>query len=182
MTSPSIDLRTNVKQQLGVAGGANLSYWLSERFALEAGTAYAGSELKGWRTMRDASGSRSGAIAENAHVLLGSAKLMIQLLPPFNRYNMRFGLGPAIISRGGSAYGSDQYGKFTGLTDVGAAFSLCTRVPLTSDIGVRLRAEDFLYQAKLGYQPSAAPGQTIQFGPKLQNDVVLSAGLQVFMR
>ena len=182
MASTDIALRSNVKQQTGFAGGANVSYWLSEYLALEGGAAYVSSNLKGWATMRDASGVRSGPIAENAHVLLGSAKLMVQLLPPFSRYNMRFGFGPAIISRGGTAYQSDEDGTFTGLTNIGGAMSLCTRVPLTSDVGIRLRAEDFVYRAKLGYKSSEPSATSIAFGSRIQNDVVFSAGLQVFMR
>jgi hypothetical protein len=115
-------------------------------------------------------------------VWLGSVKLMTQLLPSTSRFNLRFGVGPAVISHGGEAYKADSKGEMTGLTDLGAALSLCTRLPLTSSISLRLRAENYLYQAKLGYDDRIVRSNDISFDSKLQNDLMFWVGLQLMSR
>lgn len=178
-TAGGISLNASAKHQTAAAFGANLSYWFNDRFAIEGGGAYAASHLRASALISEP-GVPSSPETEYAHVWLGTAKVMMQLLPAESGFNLRFGVGPAIISRGGTAY-KDTEGKVTGLTDFGAAFSLCSRIPVMSNVAVRLRAEDYMYNAKLGWESSVDPAQNMTFNSRLQNDFVFSAGLQLFL-
>ena len=176
-TSGGSTVNGALKHEVAAAFGATASYWLNDRFGLEAGGAYATSGLKG--TM-SATEFGSASSTQTAHVWLGSARVMMQLLPATSGYNLRFGIGPAVISRGGTAYAGDASGTTTGTTDFGAAASLCTRIGLTDKIGLRLRAEDYIYSAKLGYKGATA-ADNYSFDSRTQNDFVISAGLQLFL-
>jgi hypothetical protein len=174
--APTNDLATGRfvgKQKAAFVYGISGSAWMTDRFGLEAGAAYALSDVTGSVT------TLSQSRASGAHVWLGSVKLMTQLLPPTSRYNLRLGLGPAVISHGGDAYQADSKGEITGLTDVGAAMSLCTRLPLTSSVSLRLRAENYLYQARLRYEDRIVRSNNISFDSKVQNDLMFSVGLQL---
>lgn len=159
-----------VKHDAGVALGGNLSYWFAERMGVEFGGAYAWSHA-------DVS-SNLESFNDHSYVLMGTAKMIFALLPPAGDVQLRFGVGPAIINRGGTAYKDDE-GEFRGLTNVGGAASLCTRIPLTSRLSLRLRAEDYIYQSRLKFRDATDPGFDPRFDRKLQNDLVLSAGLQI---
>lgn len=169
------------KHQTAAAFGANVSYWFNERFALEGGAAYVASDLKGTAALNELGSLTAGSETQNAHLWLGSAKVMVQLLPAASDFNLRFGIGPAIISRGGTAYKEDAGVKLTGLTDYGAAMSLCSRLPLTRSVAIRLRAEDYMYQSKIGWRDATDPTANFDLGAKMQHDFVFSAGLQLFM-
>lgn len=166
-----------LKHEVAPVFGATASYWLSDRVGIEAGGAYSTSGLKG---SVSGTGIGSASQTETAHVWLGSARLMMQVLPAASRYNLRFGIGPAVISRGGNAYAADASGTATGMTDFGGTASLCTRLGLTDNIGLRLRAEDYIYSAKIGYKGATA-ADNFAFDSRTQNDFVLSAGLQIFL-
>jgi hypothetical protein len=169
------------KHQSAAAFGANISYWLNDRFGLEGGAVYSGSHLKSSGRINEPTGTTLfEPNSEQAHVWLGSAKLMMQLMPPESDFNLRLGFGPAIISHGGSAYASDATGKFSGLTDVGAALSLCTRIPLMSNVAVRLRAEDYMYESKINWK-GVDPSEDVNFKQRTQHDFIFSAGLQLFL-
>jgi hypothetical protein len=169
------------RHQSAAAFGANLSYWLNDRFGIEGGAVYSGSHLKSSGQINEPTGTTLfPPTSEQAHVWLGSAKLMMQLMPTESDFNLRFGFGPAIISRGGSAYASDADGKFTGLTDVGAAMSLCTRIPLMSNVAVRLRAEDYMYESKIAWKANI-PSEDLSLKQRTQHDFIFSAGLQLFL-
>jgi outer membrane protein W len=179
-TSEGTPVTLAAKHKTAVGLGANASYWLNDRMAIEGGFLYAGSNLKS-----TASGSQGGFTAslandEHAHVWLGSAKLMVQVLPPESDFNLRFGVGPALITRSGSAY-KDSEGKVTGLTDVGAAMSLCSRMALSSNTALRLRVENYMYRAKLGFESSVSPADSYTLSARTQNDFVVSLGLQLFV-
>jgi hypothetical protein len=163
------------RQQPGMAMGATGSVWMTDRLGVEIGALYAPSRLKGIATENQT--GLTVTDKQGTNVWLSSAKLMLQMLPATSSYNLRLGLGPAVIHRGGSAFDIDADGQFDGLTDVGAAMSLCTRIALTNSLGLRLRAENFLYQSKLGFESRAAGGN-IAYDSRLQNDMVFSIGLQ----
>ena len=169
------------KHQTAAAFGANVSYWLTERFAIEGGAAYVGSDLKGWGTFSEPGSFTSGSETQDAHLFLGSAKMMVQLLPAESQFNLRFGVGPAIIARGGTAYKEEDGAKMTGLTNYGGVMSLCSRFSLTRTVALRLRAEDYIYQSKIGFRDAFDPSNNFDLDKKMQHDFVLSAGLQLFM-
>src|SRR5262249_33173743 len=115
-------------------------------------------------------------------VWAGTVRVMIQTLPPASGLNLRVGLGPALITRGGPAYRSVEEGTMAGLTDLGASFSICTRVPLGRFADIRVRGGDLIYQAKQTWTSSSIPGGELRSDPKLQHDFVLSIGLQLGVR
>ncbi len=171
-----------IQQQSALALGLNASYWFTDLAGIEVGGAWAFSDAKASLGLGSAVPGMHFAGNESARVIVGSAKLMVNLLPLSDRTALRLGVGPAIISRGGSAYDADSHGEFTGLTSVGGAISLCTRLPLTDFISLRVRAEDFMYSSKLRFREAGDPS-AFSFGSRLQNDMVFSAGLQmVFWR
>lgn len=171
-----------IRQQNALALGVNASYWFTDRAGVEVGGVYAFSDAK---SLPGLSGGMPGfpSATENAYVLAGSAKLMLNLLPLSDRTALRLGVGPALIRRDGTAFKEDNHGSLTGLTDVGGAISLCTRLPITDLISVRVRAENYIYQTQLRYWDNTSASNDIVFDRKVQNDLIFSAGLQmVFWR
>lgn len=173
-----VRVHANLKQKAAFALGGNASYWLSERTAIEVGGAYAFSDAKGSFTFVEQGDRFSASAADDAYAVMGSAKLMVSLLPQTSPMSLRFGVGPAIVHRGGDAYKADADGKITGLTDVGGAISLCTKIPITKSLALRLRGENFMYSAKLGFEDPVDPSNNFKFDSKFQNDLLFSAGLQ----
>lgn len=166
----------SARHKAGPTLGLNASWWLTDRVAFELGGAYAYSDA---RTVSPELSPVVTSLREtrNAYVLLGSAKAMVGLFPADSKMSLRLGFGPAIISHGGSGY-KDPDGKVTGRTDVGGAISLCSKIPITDRIAVRVRAEDYLYQAKLAFRSSVDPTDDVAFDKKFQSDLLFSAGLQ----
>ncbi len=171
----------NIKHQTAFLSGVNLSYWLTDRIGLEGGAAYTKSGVKGNLLVENTGGSTFQSATEYAHIWLGSAKMMVQLLPQASDFNLRLGFGPAIVSRAGKAYSSDSEGKVTGKTDIGGVLSLCSRLPVSNMVSVRLRAEDYMYSGKIGYKSSVSPADNLSFDSRFQHDLVFSAGLQLFL-
>ena len=167
-----------VEQKTAFALGANASYWFSERTALELGGAYAFSDAKASATLAGTSEAFAGSGSQNAYTVMASAKVMVNLLPATSPMSLRLGVGPAMITRGGDAYKSTSAGKFSGLTDVGGALSLCTKIPVTKDLAVRLRGEDYMYSAKLKFEQPADPTNNFAFDSRFQHDLLFSVGLQ----
>lgn len=170
-------LTANGKHEAAAAYGLNASYWINDRFAIELGGAYSSSQLKGTIS---STGTSPLAVTDHAHIWLGSAKVMYQLLPPNSGANLRIGIGPAFVTRGGTAYSGDNTGSVTGLTDFGGVVSLCSKIPVTRNFGIRLRAEDYMYQAKLGWNATNAT-ESYTFNSRMQHDFVFSAGMQFML-
>jgi hypothetical protein len=171
----------DAKQQTAMAFGANVSFWLTDHLAIEGGSAYSASGLRSTMALDEPAGLASAGQKENAHIWLGSVKVMMQLLPDESAFNLRFGVGPAIISHGGSAYAGNADGKLSGLTDYGAAMSLCTRISLMDNVALRLRGENYMYYSKMGWKSNIDPTREFSFDSRMQHDFVLSAGLQLFL-
>jgi len=179
-TIVSGDLTTAVsaRHRASAAFGTTGSFWVTDRVGLEGGLVYSSSSLNSKQFLNETGVSSVGR--DYANVWLGSAKIMVQMLPPESDYNVRLGFGPALITRNGSAYASDAEGSVTGLTDLGAVISLCTRLRLSDMFSLRLRGEDYFYQANLGFKDNLT-GATMSFGDRKQSDFVFSLGLQMFL-
>lgn len=172
-------LTAKLKHENAFAFGVNASYWMNSRMAIELGTAYAMTDLTGTVRGNFPVGDVSIVGTRDAHVILGSAKAMLNVFPAESKTRIRLGFGPAIISRGGKAFNSNSEEKTTGLTNFGGAISLCTRLPITNVLGIRLRAENYMYQSQLKYRNSLDPSQNFNLPKKFQNDFMLTAGLQI---
>jgi hypothetical protein len=168
-----------IRQQNALALGLNASYSFNGFAGLELGGAWAFSDARASLGLSNQVPGFSLAGNQSARVLMGSAKLMVNLIPLTERSALRLGVGPAIINRGGSAYKADDNGDFSGLTDFGGAISLCSRLPLTDFLSLRVRAENYMYSSKLKFRDFSNPTEEFSFGNKLQNDFIFSAGLQM---
>jgi hypothetical protein len=167
------------RHQLAAAVGASASVWLNDRLAVEAGGFYARSTVRADLLMNQIGTVTSSRVDDQSDVWAGTLKLMIQTLPPESGLNLRVGVGPALVTRGGPAYRAVDEGKMGGLTDLGAVLSLCSRVPLGSVANIRLRAEDLVYKAKQTWVSNSVAGAELRSDPRLQHDFVLSIGLQL---
>ena len=168
-----------IRQQTSIASGLTAGYSFNNFAGLEVSGAWAFSEATGSTTLAEAAPGLSFPRHGSAHVVMGAVKLMINLLPLTDRAALRLGLGPAVISRGGSAFTANNAGEFGGLTDVGGAISLCSRLPLTDFLAIRLRAENYLYTSNLTFRANSQPTGTFRFASQRQNDFMFSAGLQM---
>jgi hypothetical protein len=180
LTESGVSAGVSARHRSSIAYGTTGSFWITDRVGLEGGLLYSSSSLKSEGFINEGGIVTPGSGRDYANVWLGSAKIMVQLLPPESDYNLRLGFGPALITRNGSAYASDAEGSFTGLTDIGAVISLCTRLQLTDMFSLRLRGEDYFYQSNVGFKDSQT-GQSISFGDRKQNDFVFSLGFQMFL-
>lgn len=171
-----------IQQQTSLAMGLGASYWFNDFAGVELGGAWALSDVRPSVGLSSHVPGLSPTRNESARVLMGSAKLMVNLLRVNQRSALRLGVGPAIITRGGGAYKADDTGDFNELTDFGGAISLCTRLPLTDFLSLRVRAENFMYSSQLHYRAYSQPGEEFRFRSKLQNDFIFSAGLQMAWR
>lgn len=171
-----------LQQRNGLALGANASYWFTDRTGIEVGGMYAFSDAK---SLAGPGGGMPGfpaAGTRTAYVLAGSARLMLNILPISERTAVRFGIGPAVIRHDGTAYKADETGVLSGLTDYGAALSLCTKLPLGNVVNVRLRAEDYIYRSEIRYFHGTGGGASdLVFDARTQHDLVFSAGLQMII-
>lgn len=168
-----------IRHDNALALGATANYWFTERMALELGGAYAFSHATGVVSASGTGGAISASGDEHAYVTLGTAKLMFALLEPSNGAQLRLGVGPAVIHRGGTAYQADSDGtSIAGRTDLGGALSLCTRLPIRGALSLRVRAEDYVYNARLGLRGGDGTSD-VDFPRRFQNDFLLSLGLQI---
>jgi hypothetical protein len=167
------------RHEPAAAVGVTASVWLDERFAIEAGGLYSRNTLRANLLMNQVGAITNSSADGAADIWAGTLKLMVQALPQQSGLNLRVGMGPAFITRGGPAYRSVAEGRMTGLADVGAAFSLCTRVPLAKVADIRFRAEDLVYQARQTWESRTVAGASLTSDPRLQHDFVISVGLQV---
>ena len=173
-------IAASVEHRNAVALGATTSYWFAPRFSVEVEGLYAFSDVSTKFVTREPGvTTESSTGRKNAGLILGAAKLMVGLFPQTSEFQLRLGVGPAIITRVGSAYRSSAEGQVTGRTDFGGAISLCTKVPVGSGVALRLRVEDFMYQARLGWEDKLDPSESYSFDKRFQHDFVLSAGLQI---
>lgn len=167
-----------LRQKAGFAFGANATYWFTRRMAIEFGGAYALSDAKASGAVFGTDDDFAGSATEDASVIMGSVKAMFNLMPPESRFNLRLGIGPAIVRQGGDAYDFGDGTELQNRTNYGGALSLCSRVNITPNVGIRLRAEDYMYQTRLKYHDPTDPSSDFSFEKKFQNDLLLSAGLQ----
>ena len=164
----------------GLAIGATGAYWFAPRRSVEVGAVYAWSDLRSTFALSEAGQPRARYYdSRNGGQFLGAAKLMLGLFPAPSGFQLRLGVGPAVIAHIGSAYGSDVNGVVSPRTNIGAAVSLCTKVPLAERLALRLRVEDYMYQSRLRWKDAGNPAATYTFDRRLQHDFVLSTGLQI---
>ncbi|MGH7694015.1 MAG: hypothetical protein ACRENH_03495 [Gemmatimonadaceae bacterium] len=170
---------SSIEQGNGLALGATGTYWFAQRAGIELGALYTWSAMRSTYTLNKPGVSETFYESENAGVILSAAKLMVGLFPASSEFQLRLGFGPAVIAHLGSAYNAGVEGTITGRTNFGAAVSLCTKVPIASRAALRLRIEDYVYAARLGWKDGSNPAENYSFDRRFQHDFVLSTGLQI---
>lgn len=145
---------TDIKRNNSFIGGARLTFWGNSPLGLEftGGYAPANVEVAGGTINED----------RNTNVFVGSAKLMLGVSPAGSSFGIYVGGGPAIIRRG-----EDVTEESESSTDWGGVLGAGIRLPLGSSLGLRIDAEDYLYNGDFDGSDD------------FQNDLVLSAGLSL---
>ncbi len=157
--------------EVGFTAGGRLAIWPTSRFGIEAEGAYVGSDV-------EVVGILAGFAADtsiSANIFIGSLNLVYAVLaPPLEAVALYLSGGVGYISRGGDFFtGLDDTGDIAGVVGIGLRYGVGP--------GWRLRVDvkDYLSSFKnqaLDDQLQAAGGT----GSQLQNDLVLSAGVEVF--
>jgi hypothetical protein len=178
-TDGSGSLASRIEQLNGLALGATGAYWFAQRAGIEVGAVYARSNVRSTFVLNQPGEFETFYETENAGLILGAVKLMVGLFPTTSDFQLRLGVGPALIAHVGSAYRADAERTITGRTNVGGAVSLCTKVPIANRMALRLRIEDYMYSAELGWTDKASPVDKFKFDRRFQHDFVLSTGLQI---
>ncbi len=178
-TDGSGAVASRIEQRNALALGATGAYWFAPRASMEVGALYAWSDVRSKFVLNQPGAFETFYEARNAGVFIGTAKLMVGLFPATSDFQLRLGFGPALIAHVGSAYNRGADGSITGRTTVGGAVSLCTKVPIASRMALRLRVEDYMYQARLGWKDMSDPAANFKFARRFQQDFVLSTGLQI---
>ena len=117
----------NVAQRNGLALGATGALWFAPRVSVELGALYVWSDLSSeFAFSQPGSLGTAVPVVDNAGLLMGAAKLMVGLFPATSDFQLRFGAGPAIITRMGSAYKADAR-EDHGSHGFWGALSLCPK-------------------------------------------------------
>ena len=178
-TQGSASLSSGIELRNGLALGATGTYWFARRAGIEVGALYAWSDLQRTFTLDQPGDFETFYDSHNAGVIVSTAKLMVGLFPARSDFQLRLGIGPALIAHVGSAYNARAEGIITRRNNFGGAISLCTKVPLATRIALRLRVEDYMYESRLGWKDVSNPADNFKFDKRFQHDFVLSTGLQI---
>lgn len=145
---------SSVERNNSFAGGVRLTVWGQSLFGLEAvaGLSPASVQVAG----ATLNGSR------NQDLLTAGLKLMAGISPSVSAAGFHAGIGPAFIRRG-----EDAFSESGSRSRLGVVAGAGVRLPLSSRLGVRLDAEDYVYGGKIGDTSRA------------WNDLILSTGLSL---
>jgi hypothetical protein len=173
------------KQKNSVAIGGRVSGWFSGRIGAEGTFTYSFSDLDVMRTIEiPTEPDRIQNTTAGASVWTVAVRVLYRLARIDKSAVILVGAGPAIISRGGSAFdapalGLPGAGAVTGTTDLGGVFDLGVRIDASSRVAIRLDAEAYLYSASLSLANPIFTGGAPPASSKFQSDLVLSAGLAI---
>ncbi len=173
------------KQMSSVALGGRVSGWFTTRLGAEGTFTYAFSDLDIMQTIEiPTEPDRIQNFTAGASVWTAAVRVLYRLARIEQSAVILVGVGPAIISRGGSAYDAPALdlpnaGAIKGTTDLGGVFDLGVRIDASSRVAIRLDAEAYLYSASLSLANPIFAGGNPASSSKFQTDVVLSGGLSI---
>lgn len=144
----------SVQRNNSFAGGLRLTGWGSNILGVEAVGGYSPASVN------VAGGTINGQ--RNLNVFTGGLKLMLGVSPRISPLGIYVGAGPAVIRRG-----EDVTSQSNSNTAFGGVVGAGMRIPVSSSIGLRLDAEDYIYKGNIGGDNST------------RNDLVLSTGLSL---
>lgn len=154
------DAGGTAEHEVGVVFGARVGRWWPGGLGVEGGLAYA---------LSDVSAAVPGLLAASdaASVFLVSVKALYRFGLAARAVTFHIGGGGAWVSRGGDAYEGTR-----GTADLGAVANVGASITLGPRLAIRLDAEDYITSARF-------EADLDQTESKLQNDLVLSAGVRV---
>lgn len=163
-----ITLRQKTRLQLG----GRLVAWWSKAVGWEFGFAYAQSTME---AKTEDGVDRCGQAGRQcgANVWYASSKILLRFAPQTYRgWQVFGGAGLAVTGHVGEFWEEGE-----ALTDLGGVFNVGGSLDLSRILAIRVDVEDYLYQfePKLKDDPTVGSVET----SKLQNDLVISAGLVI---
>jgi len=155
------DSLAKLKQDVGLALGANLGVGLGSRVAIQVGGSYVPSQLSGTVT-------GAGTFTQSdANLFFGNANVTFFVVRPTSPVWLALSGGGSVVNRSGSAYDG-----VSGTTDYGGLVGATLGFHLGSLLSFNISATDYIYGAQFekdGYTTSATN----------QNDILLGFGLGV---
>jgi hypothetical protein len=146
-------LTDDFKRDVGVIGGARLTFWGTGHLGFEVTGGYAPAKVGG-ETVNET----------NTNLLVANARLLLALTPVTSSVGVYVGGGGALLTRGRNTFDDDRSS-----TDLGGTLGLGFRFGGgdNSRVGFRLDIEDYLYNGDFGG------------GNDFQNDIVTSLGVSI---
>ncbi len=117
-------------------------------------------------------GVESGGSEGDANVMILSARALYTLASLGPMGSLHAGAGLAYVMRGGDVWDNAEDFGVEGINDFGGTLGLGAKFGLGPMMSIRVDLEDFIYSAKFKDDVSETEG-------KLQNDLLLSAGLNI---
>jgi len=155
------DSLANLKQDVGLALGANLGVGLGSRVALVFAGSYVPSQLSGTVT-------GTGTFTQSdANLFFGNANLTFFVVKPTSPVWLALSGGGSVVSRSGAAYTG-----VSGTTDYGGLVGATLGFHLGSLLSFNVSATDYIYGAQFekdGYTTTSTN----------QNDILLGLGLGI---
>ncbi len=155
------DSFAELKQDVGLALGANLGVGLGSRVGLQFGGSYVPSQLSG-------TVSGTGTFTQtDVNLFFGNANVTVYVIKPSSPVWLAFSGGASVLSRSGGVYDN-----VSGTTDFGGLVGATLGFHLGSVLSFNLSATDYIYGAQFekdGYTTDETS----------QNDILLGFGLGI---
>lgn len=155
------DSLAELKQDVGLALGANMGVGLGSRVMLQVAGSYVPSQLSGTVT------GVGTWTQSDANLFFGNANLTVFLIKPTSPVWVSLSAGGSMVSRSGAAYEGVE-----GTTDYGGLAGATVGFRLGSLLSFNVSATDYIYGAQFekdGYTTSETS----------QNDILLGLGLGI---
>jgi hypothetical protein len=161
-----------VRQRNAPILGGQITSWFGNRFGIDFSLGYAFSGMVSQPLPGPAllSGGMAAVGGDtSAHVVMGSARLLVSVTPPMTRTSLYLVAGWSFVTHGGDGYAAtvQTFGD-PGSTDWGPVLGLGARVELIPLLAPRAELQYYLYDA--------GPGAAISH---FRGDLVYSLGLSV---
>lgn len=150
----------NLGAQSALAFGGRLTVQTPGPWAVEGSVAYA------------SAGVESGGAEEDGNIMVLSARALYRLASLGPMGSLHAGAGLAYVMRGGDFWDQFEDLGIEGVNDFGGTLGLGAKFGLGPMMSIRVDLEDFIYSAKFNDDTDETEG-------KLQNDLLLSAGLNI---
>ncbi len=155
------DSLAELKQDVGLALGANLGIGLGSRFAIQVAGSYVPSQLSGTVT-------GAGSFTQSdANLFFGNANITFFVVKPTSPVWLALNTGGSMVSRSGAAYDG-----VTGTTDYGGLVGATLGFHLGSLLSFNVSATDYIYGAQFEKDGYTTKETT-------QNDILLGLGLGI---